>query len=186
MKFNNIEKKTWIFENLVFIIPLKVLRNTPEVEFYSIPEVIKNLSAIDKVIHKKGAKSPRIKGDSNHYWYMHPNQEDQLIVHDGKRVVELYSKKHNKLEKFEVTAKHIKYNGKVIYSGPAILGWPRKVFHRISSPNGSISTNYAKHYTNFDLKTNFNIYKLNVESGEYEVIREGPKDQPKYEKHPSK
>lgn len=178
MDFTNITKKTWVYKDLCFIIPLKLLRQTPNVTFYNVPEVKKHLDAVDKVIHQKGAKSPMIKGDKKHYWYMHPNQEDQLIVHEGKRIVELYSRKHGKIEKFEVTYNKIKYNGKIIYKGAAILAWPRYVFHRISSPQGSISTNYAKHYSKFDIKTNFNIYDLNEKTGEYWVAREGHLDQP--------
>lgn len=184
MDFKNIEKRTWVYKDLAFIIPLKVLRKTPNVEFYSVVDVMKDLCAIDKVIHQKGAKSPMIKGNNKHYWYMHPGQEDKLLVHQGNRIVELYSKKHGKLEKFEVTSEFIKHNGKIIFKGEAILGWPKFVFHRITSPNGSISTNYAKHYKVFDIKTNFNIYDLNTKTGEYETIRLGHLDQPNVKKHP--
>jgi len=174
-----INKKTYLFDKMCFVIPLKLLRKTPNVEFYNIPHITDKIDAIDKVIHKKGAKSPTIKGDKNHYWYMHTNQEDRLLVHEGKRIVELYSKEHGKVEKFEVTSKNIKHDGKVIYNGQAILGWPKKVFHRVKSPQGSISTNYAKHYSGFDIKINFNIYDLDEKTGEYKIIRNGHLDQPK-------
>ena len=184
MDFKNIDKKTWVYEDLAFIIPMKLLRNTPSVEFYTIPEVMKHLDAVDKVIHKPGAKSPMIKGDSKHYWYMHTDQEDKIVVHEGKRVIELYSHKHNKIEKFQVDAHSIRHKGKILYKGAAILGWPKHVFHRISSPEGSISTNYAKHFKNFDLKTNFNIYDIDVKENKHWIVREGHKDQPKYDTHP--
>lgn len=182
LNFTGVTKKTWVYENLAFIIPLDLLRKTPNVEFYHIPKVMNNLDAIDKVIHGVGAKSPQIKGDSKHYWYMHTDQEDKLVVHEGKRIVELYSVKHGKIEKFEVTSKSIKLNGKTIFKGAGILGWPRLVFHRITSPKGSISTNYARHYSKFDIKTNFNIYDLDVKNSKYWVAREGHKDQPKSKK----
>jgi hypothetical protein len=182
LKFKNITKKTWVYEDLAFIIPLELIRKTPNVEFYHIPKVIENLNAVDKVIHKKGAKSPQIKNDTNHYWYMHTDQEDKLVVHGGKRIVELYSVKHGKLEKFEVTSKNIKLNGKVIFTGAAILGWPRLVFHRIKSPQGSVSTNYAKHYSKFNINTNFNIFNLDIKLGKFWIVREGHKDQPKIKK----
>ncbi len=179
-----IHKKTFLIKDMVFIIPLRLLRKTPNVEFYNVPErIITNLSAIDKVTHKKGAVSPSIKGKTDlRPWYMHQNQEDNLLVHEGKRIVELYEKKHGKIEKFEVTSHTIKHNGKLLYKGPAILGWPRNVFHRIKSPQGSISTNYAKHYKGFDIHTNFNIYSLDEKTGKCEVLREGHKDQPKSKK----
>ena len=90
MDFKNIEKKTWVYKDLAFIIPMKLLRKTPSVEFYTIPEVMKHLDAVDKVIHSPGAKSPMVKGDKNHYWYMHDYQEDKIVVHEGKRLIELY------------------------------------------------------------------------------------------------
>lgn len=173
-------KKTYIIKDMVFIIPLKILRQTPNVKFYNVMGVIRNLSAIDKVVHKKGAVSPAVKGHDTkkeRYWYMHHHQEDNLLVHEGKRIVELFERKHGKIEKFEVTSHSVKHKGKVIYKGAAILGWPTKVFHRITSPEGSISTNYAKHYKGFDIRTNFNIYSLDEKTGKFETIREGHKDQ---------
>lgn len=180
MNIEKNSKKTWIVKDLVFVIPLKLLRKTPSVEFYNIEGVIKNLSAIDKVIHQVGAISPSIKGHKTKYWYMHPDQEDNLVVHEGKRIVELYSRKHGKIEKFECTSKSIKWNGKLIYKGPVVLGWPTRVFHRIKSPKGSISTNYAKHYSKFDIRTNFNIYDLDIKNGEYKIVRHGHMDQPNH------
>ena len=88
------------------------------------------------------------------------------------------------MEKFEVTAHNIKHDGKVIFKGAGILGWPKKVFHRIKSPKGSISTNYAKHHKNFDLKHNFNIYDIDVKTNKHILVRDGYKDQPQYKKHP--
>ena len=175
--FTGITKKKWVYKDLCFIIPLKLFRKTPSVEFYKIPEVMKNLGAIDKVIHEKGAKSPMIANDKKHYWYMHQYQEDQILVHQGTRIIELYSRKHGRAEKFEVTPNRIKLNGKIIFKGAGILAWPQYVFHRITSPQGSISTNYAKHYSGFNIKTNFNIYDLDVKSGEYHIVRAGHKDQ---------
>lgn len=178
MDFQNVTKKTFIVKDLVFLIPLKLVRKTPSVEFYHIDGVIKRLCAIDKVIHQKGAVSPLVKGSKvKRPWYMHPDQEDNLVVHEGKRFVELYSKKHGKIEKFECTSKYIKWNGKIIFKGPAVLGWPTNVFHRIKSPSGSISTNYAIHYKHFEMKTNFNIYDLDLETGKHSLLREGFKDQ---------
>lgn len=184
MDLKLIEKKTWVYKDLAFIIPMKLLRKTPAVEFYTIPEVMKHLDAIDKVIHQPGAKSPMIKGDTKHYWYMHTDQEDKLVVHEGRRIVELYSHKHKQVEKFEVSSHSIKHRGRIIYKGAGILGWPKHVFHRIESPEGSISTNYAKHLKNFDIRTNFNIYDLDIKNNTHSIVREGHKDQPEMKKHP--
>ena len=171
-------RKTYI-ENLCFIIPLKPLRSTPNVNFFSVEEVVDGLSGIDLVIHEPGGKSPLIANDDTWYWYMHTDQEDKLVVHNGRRHVELYSSKHGQAEAFEVTADAIYHNGTKIHEGAAILGWDPLVFHRVHSPEGSISTNYAKRLEGFDIDTNFNIYNLDCESGEYTMVRLGSLDQPK-------
>ena len=175
--YHHITRKTWIYDHLAFILPLTLFRSTPAVEFYKIPDVMRNLGSIDKVIHQKGAKSPMIAGDKKHYWYMHQYQEDQLVVHEGKRVIDLYSRKHGKVEHFEVYPDKIKHEGKISFKGAGILAWPRYVFHRVYSPEGSISTNYARHYSGYDVNTNFNIYDLDPATGEYHVVRAGHEDQ---------
>jgi hypothetical protein len=166
-----------VFKNLAYIIPLQTFRKTPNVEFLKINKVIDQLGAIDQVTHGKGAKSPMLPNDSNHYWYMHKYQKDQLIVHKGTRIVELYSKKYGRKETFEVSRKCIKHNGTTIFKGTALLCWPAHVFHRIHSPHGSVSTNYAKHAKGFSIKNNFNIYDLDLHSGNYKVVRKGFTDQ---------
>jgi hypothetical protein len=54
------------------------------------------------------------------------------------------------------------------------------VFHLITSDpiEGSASVNLATHYEGFDIETNFSIYDLDVDTGEYKVIRKGSLDQP--------
>lgn len=173
-------RKTYI-ENLCYILPISPLRNTPNVQFYSVDGVIDGLSGIDLVIHGIDGKSPLIRGDDTWYWYMHTDQEDNLVVHQGRRVVELYSEKHGQVERFEVTTNAIYHNGNKIHDGAAILGWEAYVFHRVHSPEGSISTNYARRDAHFDIKTNFNIYHLDINTGEYQIARFGALDQPSFE-----
>ena len=172
-----------VIEWLCFIRPLPPLRSTPNVEFNVIP-VLDNLSAIDRVRHQPGAYSPSVPNSDARPWYMHPDQEDNLLVCEGTRVVELYNQHHGVVEVFEVTPNRLMQckpnlsECRVIYEGPHIFGWPRDVFHRVYSPNGSFSINFARHYEGFDLSTNFNIYDLNPETGDYKVVREGHLDQP--------
>ena len=61
-----------------------------------------------------------------------------------------------------------------------MITWPVLVFHRIvsSQTEGSASINFAAHYEGFDVRTNFNVYSLDTETGAHEVIREGWRDQP--------
>ncbi len=177
-KFEAGKKQTYI-ENLCFVLPLKVLRTTPNVGFMAVEGVIEDISGIDLVTHQAGGKSPTIEGDDIWYWYMHTDQEDKLVVHQGRRLVQLYSQKHGQVENFEVTANAIYHNSEKIYDGAAILGWPPRVFHRVHSPEGSLSTNYASRNEDFDIDTNFNIYTLDIEKGEYQSVRLGALDQPK-------
>lgn len=133
---------------------------------------------MDLVKHGSNAISPGSLGDTQRPWYMHPNQIDNLIVFNGVRYVELYRVDQGKVIKLEVTPEKIIKDGEVLYEGPAMLSWPTDTFHRISSgKDGSYSLNFAVREEKFDIKTNFNIYKLDTSSGIFEVIREGFKDQ---------
>jgi hypothetical protein len=170
--------KNVYIEDLCFILPLKPLRATPNVRFFSVEGVVDDLSSVDLVLHEPGGKSPLIAGDDTWYWYMHTDQEDKLVVHQGKRLVELYSVKHGQIERFEVTTDAIYHNGQQIFSGAAILGWSPHVFHRVHSHEGSVSTNYATRTADFSLATNFNIYTLNPSTGDYALARLGALDQP--------
>ncbi len=173
-----------IFEEvaeLYRVIPLKVLRRTEGVYFDNVPtEAFQHIDAFDRVIHEHGATSPGPVGDVDRPWYMHPCQEDNLIVLAGTRFIEIYTKKHGRIESFVVAPQRIEKNGEVLFDGPAMLVWPTKVFHRILSDEvmGSASLNFAVHLPDFDIRSNFNVYDLNTETGEYICIREGHLDQP--------
>ena len=57
--------------------------------------------------------------------------------------------------------------------------WPAGIFHRIiSGDEGSISVNFSTRTDKFNLDDNFNIYYLNTDTGEYNVIKDGSDDQP--------
>lgn len=162
------------------LVPLRELRRTPGVWFDNVPmEEFKRIDAIDRVIHEGGAVSPGPVGDVERPWYMHPHQDDNLIVLHGVRHVDLYTHSHGKVESFEVRPEMILEGGDVLHEGPAMLVWPCRVFHRIvsSSEEGSASLNFAIHYEGWDIKNNFNIYGLDTVSGEYTVLREGHLDQ---------
>ncbi len=174
-----------IFEEvagLYKIIPLKLFRRTPGVYFDLVPKhLLPKTDALDRVIHDKGAISPGPVGDIERQWYMHPNQADNLIVLYGTRYVDIYTKKHGQIESFVVNPHQILREGKVYYDGAAMLIWPRGVFHRIrSGDEGSASLNLATHHEGIDMRTNFNIYDLDTETGAFKLIREGYKDQEYY------
>jgi hypothetical protein len=99
------------------------------------------------------------------------------VLH-GSRLIELYKPECDKIEKFMVTPYYIEHNGERILEGGGLIVWDTDVFHRIrSGDNGSASINLATHFEGFDIKTNFNIYDLDIGTGEYRLIREGYKDQ---------
>jgi hypothetical protein len=161
------------------ILALQPFRKTEGVSFDILPkDLIPKIDAIDRVIHKHKAVSPGPVGDVQEPWYMHPHQDDNLLVLQGTRYVDIYTKAHGQIESFVITPEKLEHNGKVIYDGPAFLVWPRAVFHRIKSgSSGSASINLATHYEGIDMRTNFNIYDLDTETGKFKVIREGYLDQ---------
>jgi hypothetical protein len=161
------------------VIKLKEFRKTEGVTFdIMVQSMIPKIDAIDRVIHQKGAISPGTVGTVEKAWYMHTHQEDNLLVLHGERYVELYQPDYGKIERFIVTPDYIEHNGERILEGGGLVTWTTNVFHRITSgDDGSASINLATHLEGFDIKTNFNIYDLNVETGEYKLLREGYKDQ---------
>ena len=162
------------------VVPLRPFRRTPGVFFDILPEtVVSQATGVDRVVHEYGAVSPGPAGEVPRPWYMHPFQKDHLLVLHGKRTVELFSVAHGAVETFETTSAWVKKNGVLLYDGPAILAWPRHVFHRIKScdQDGSVSLNFAFRDEKYNERTNFNIYNLDIASGTYTVLREGFQDQ---------
>ena len=166
------EKGVW------YIIPIKRLRETTSVEFDAFP-LFREINGIDIVKHEIGARSPSLPDGDSDVWYMHPGQEDNLITLCGNRTVELYNPNTKKIEEFEISHEEIKLNGELIHKWPAILGWNEGIFHRNHSPKWSVSQNFAVRDEKFNIDTEFNIYKLDIKSWEYEVVRVWKLDQPK-------
>lgn len=162
------------------IIPLTPFRRTAGVRFDFVPvAAVPRISAIDRVLHEGGAVSPGPVGEVARPWYMHPHQDDNLLVLHGERHVELYSESHGRLERFRVYPDRLEDGeGAMIYDAPCLLVWPVRVFHRIvSGEKGSASLNFAVHYEGFDIRSNFNIYDLDPGTGNHKVLREGHLDQ---------
>jgi hypothetical protein len=161
------------------VIPLKPFRKTPGVSFdVTPPGIIPRIDGIDRVLHENGAQSPGAVGSVDRPWYMHFYQEDYLLVLQGIRYTDIYTPQNGKVESFEVAPQYIKKNGGMFYDGPAMLVWPCNVFHRIRSCDvGSASVNFAVRTKGFNIDTNFSIYDVNIDTGEYKVIREGHLDQ---------
>ena len=171
-------KKTIEVKGLYKIVPLKKFRVTEGVSFDVVPkELLEDLSGIDRVIHNQEAISPGAIGEVERPWYMHTHQKDNLIVLHGERHVDLYSVEHGKVESFIVTPDRIYHDGQLITDEPSMLVWPDGVFHRVHSPEGSASLNLATRVRGYNNDTNFSIYEVNTDTGEYKVVREGKLDQ---------
>jgi hypothetical protein len=167
--------------NLYKIIPLDLMRKTKGVRFDTLArENIPRIDGIDRVLHSGGAVSPGSVPGVERPWYMHPHQDDNLMVFHGIRHVEIYTPAHGKIERFTVLPDKLYHNDELVYDGSAMLVWPTGVFHRIRSDEqlGSASVNFATHYEGFDIEHEFDVYDVNIETGEYWVVREGHLDQP--------
>lgn len=162
------------------IIPLRILRRTEGVKFDEIvPSDIPIINGIDKVIHGPNSISPGPIENVKRPWYMHTHQDDNLMVLLGTRFVDIYDVKTKTKASFIVTPDKIYKNEKLYCDYPAMIVWPSGIFHRIiSGPEGSISINFATRHKGFDLKNNFNIYNLDVATGNHELVKDGYEDQP--------
>ena len=163
------------FYRIMKIVPF---RRTESVAFDFVPiRALPSINAIDRVMHQGGALSPGPVGDVKRPWYMHPHQDDNLVVLHGTRHVDIFTREQG-IEHFVVGPDKIVKGKELLLDGPAMLVWPRRVFHRIRSEDeGSASLNFAVHYEGFDIRTNFNIYDLDTETGKVRLIREGHEDQ---------
>ncbi|PKL26378.1 MAG: hypothetical protein CVV47_00140 [Spirochaetae bacterium HGW-Spirochaetae-3] len=161
------------------IIELKPFRRTEGVSFDIVPmDLIPRIDGIDRVVHMRFAISPSAVGDVERPWYMHPYQEDNLLVLQGSRSVDIFTMKYGRMESFIVEPERIVHNGEVVYKGPAMLVWPCGVFHRITTgEEGSASLNFAARFEGFDVRTNFNVYDLDMARRKTTLLRAGYQDQ---------
>ena len=161
------------------VITLKPFRRTPGVAFDIFPmEFLPKIDGIDRVMHASAAVSPGPVDGVDQPWYMHTEQEDNLIVLSGVRTVDIYTLEHRLMLTFVVEPDRIVKNGQLLYDGPAMLVWPCHVFHRIrSGVQGSASLNFAVRMPGIDMQTNFNIYDLDIRANTYRLLRSGFLDQ---------
>lgn len=166
------------------LIPLRMLRSTPRVSFHEIvPSDIPSIHGIDRVFHEPYAISPGPVDDGarpiRRPWYMHPAQDDNLLVLSGERFVDVFCPKRLSLASFIVTPDKVYKNGKLYHDAPAMVVWPAGIFHRIvTGQHGSISINLSTRRPGFDLDDNFNIYDLETSTGKSAILRDGKDDQP--------
>ncbi len=168
------------------IIPLRVLRRTTGVMFDEmVPSDIPKIHGIDRVIHGPNSISPGPVEDApvpiKRPWYMHSGQDDNLLVLQGTRYIDIFCPKNMTKASFIVSPDRVYKNDKLYFDGPAMVVWPAGIFHRIiSGEEGSISVNFSTRTEKFDLKDNFNIYNLCTRTGDYQLLRDGSDDQPDF------
>ena len=166
------------------LVPLRTLRNTAKVKFHEmVPSDIPKVHGVDRVLHEPYATSPGPVDDCpnpvRRPWYMHPSQDDNLLVLQGERFVDVYCPTLKELASFIVPPDKVYKNNKLYHDAPAMIVWPAGIFHRIvSGSEGSISVNFSTRVKGFDIKNNFNVYDLDVETGNFRTIRDGVDDQP--------
>jgi hypothetical protein len=169
------------------LIPLRVLRRTAGVKFDEmVPSDIPKIHGIDRVIHGPNSISPGpvedVSPPTKRPWYMHPGQDDNLMVLQGTRYVDIFNPVDKVKSSFVITPEKVYKNDKLYYDGPAMIVWPAGIFHRIiSGDEGSISINFSTRTNKFNLDDNFNIYNLNTYTGNYTLLKEGVDDQPNLE-----
>ena len=167
------------------LLPLRTLRRTTGVKFDEIAKSdIPAIHGIDRVIHGPNGISPGPIEAVKRPWYMHTHQDDNLLVLQGTRYVDIFCPKKKEKASFIVTPDKVYKNNKLYFNAPAMLVWPSGIFHRIiSGTDGSISVNFATRHEGFDIKNNFNIYDLCTKTGKHKLLRNGYEDQPDFDYH---
>jgi hypothetical protein len=121
-------------------------RDTPNVRFFDI--TIPNSNARDLVFHDGPAVSPHNTPEGQWQFYLHPNQEDNLLALSGGRTFYLVNFSWD--EPFHVV--RLEANGE-------ILRIPPGTFHRsVSDPKGSLVINQAVRTAKATVASEFRVY----------------------------
>lgn len=128
------------------LIPYHKFRDTPSVRFFDI--TIADSNARDLVFHEGAAVSPH--NSSKGYWqfYLHPNQEDNLLALSGGRT--FYLVNFSWKQPFHIVR---------LEANAAILRIPAGTFHRsVSDPKGSLVLNQAVRTERATIASEFRVY----------------------------
>ncbi|MFQ3616825.1 MAG: redox protein [Cyanobacteriota bacterium] len=128
------------------LISYRKFRDTPSVRFFDI--TIANSNARDLVFHDGPAISPNNSDDGHWQFYMHPNQEDNLLALSGGRTFYLVNFSWD----YPFHIVRLESNGK-------ILRIPPGTFHRsVSDPDGSLVLNQAVRTAAATVESEFRVY----------------------------
>lgn len=127
-------------------IPYQKFRDTPNVRFFDI--TIAHSNARDLVYHEGAAISPHNTPEGYWQFYLHPNQEDNLLALTGGRTFYLV----NFAWKVPFHLVRLEANGD-------ILRIPPGTFHRsVSDPAGSLVLNQAVRTARATVASEFRVY----------------------------
>jgi hypothetical protein len=133
-------------QSMFELIPYHRFRDTPKVRFFDI--TISTSNARDLVIHDGPAVSPNNSVEGVWQFYLHPNQEDNLLALSGGRTFYLVNLSWE--NPFHLVR---------LEAGGDILRIPPGTFHRsVSDPNGSIVLNQAVRSEQAIIEREFRVY----------------------------
>jgi hypothetical protein len=137
------------------LIPYQKFRDTPNVRFFDI--TIAESNARDLVFHDGPAVSPNDSKDGAWQFYLHPNQEDNLLALTGGRTFCLV----NFAWEHPIHIVRLEANGEILCIPPG-------TFHRsVSDPAGSLVLNQAVRTEKATVASEFRVYN----SGEIPRLR---------------
>ncbi|WP_413404745.1 MULTISPECIES: redox protein [unclassified Synechococcus] len=129
------------------LLSFERFRDTPSVRFFDV--TVETSNARDLVIHSGPAVSPPDDPETGAWqFYMHPNQEDNLLAASGGRTFYLVNLAWE--QPFHIVR---------LEGGGDILRIPPRTFHRsISDPDGSVVLNQAVRKPGVSLLQEFRVY----------------------------
>lgn len=128
------------------LIPYQKFRDTPNVRFFDI--TIANSNARDLVYHEGPAISPNNTSEGYWQFYLHPNQEDNLLALTGGRTFYLVNFAWE--QPFHIVR---------LEANKDILRLPPGTFHRsVSDPKGSLVLNQAVRTAAATVASEFRVY----------------------------
>jgi hypothetical protein len=128
------------------LLPFHKFRDTPSVRFFDI--TVADSNARDLVFHEGPATSPNNTEDGHWQFYLHPNQEDNLLAVSGGRTFYLVN-----------FSWEYPYHIVRLDANRHILRIPPGTFHRsVSDPEGSLVLNQAIRTARATVESEFRVY----------------------------
>jgi hypothetical protein len=128
------------------LLSFQRFRDTPSVQFFDI--TVKDSNARDLVFHDGPAVSPNNSAEGAWQFYLHPNQEDNLLAVSGGRTFYLVN-----------FAWEYPFHEVRLDANQHILRLPPGTFHRsVSDPDGSLVINQAVRTQRATVESEFRVY----------------------------